>query len=359
MNNKILTVVITVGLLFSVKSYTQTCTQNLLTTSQASIAASGTTGFCLFCTVTNTSNVVDNNTATAATVVIPLGVGGAGYIEINLGATYTSGTRVGFLVDVNGGVAAALNSITLTAYNNSTVVGTANGGSLLNIVGLGGQQTVSAIFCGSYNKLRISMGSLAGLIATYNVYGVFVEDQCNFPGTCSGCNAGIISPLLSTTNINNVCGATTANLTTIAASNTPNNTSLSWHTAIPCTAANVVTTPSAVVAGTYYAAFKDTINNCYSGSAATAVTVAINALPSVAAITGSNVVDVGGNITLANATNGGVWSSSNTAIATINTTGVVTGIVSSTTTILYTVTNIYGCNNAAIFLITINPKSNG
>jgi hypothetical protein len=326
-----------------------------LTTSQASISASGTTGLCLFCSISNTSNVVDNNTATAATVSIPLGVSGAGYIEVNLGQTYTSGTRAGFLIDVNGGVAAALNSITITAYNNSTSVGSVSGSSLVNVVGLGGKQAVSGMFCSSYNKLRVSLGSVVGILAAYSVYGVFVEDQCNFPGACAGCNAGIIAPTLSTTSKANTCFTTTVDLTTITASNTPASTTLSWHTVTPCTAANVVGTPSAVAAGTYYAAFYDATNNCYSGSAATAVTATVNALPTVGANTGTTLTAVTLTTTLSNATSGGVWSSANTAIATVDASGVVTGVSANSVNISYTITNAFGCTASAITTVQINP----
>ncbi len=341
-------------------SFGQTCTQTLLTTSQASISSSGTTGLCLFCTVSNTSNVIDTGTATAATVSIPLGVGGAGYIEVNLGQTYSSGTRIGFLVDVNGGIASALNSVTLTAYNNSTTVGSISGSNLLNVVGLGGKQSVSGIFCGSYNKLRISLGSVTGILASYSVYGIYVEGQCNFPGACTGCNAGIIAPTLSATTKTNSCFATTVDLTTITASNTPGGTSLSWHTGTPCTAANVVSTPSAVAAGTYYAAFHDAVNNCYSGSAATAVTATVNPLSGTPSITGTTITAVGLTTTLSSSTSGGVWSSGTTSVATIGSlSGVVTGIIAGISTITYSVTDIYGCVNNNSVVVTINPKTNG
>ncbi len=58
--------------------------------------------------------------------------------------------------------------------------------------------------------------------------------------------------------------------------------------------------------------------------------------------------------TLFNSTPGGVWASSNTAVGTINDTGIVTPIVAGTTTISYTVTN--GCaSRTATKEVTVAP----
>jgi hypothetical protein len=105
------------------------------------------------------------------------------------------------------------------------------------------------------------------------------------------CVAGAAAPNLSATSISNVCPATTVNLTSITASNTPANTTLTWHSGTPATTANKIT-GTAVAAGTYYAAFFDATNNCYSGtsgSATTAVTVTITiCCPTITNTAGDN-----------------------------------------------------------------------
>lgn len=82
------------------------------------------------------------------------------------------------------------------------------------------------------------------------------------------CVAGTTAPLLSATSINSTCPATTVDLSTITASNTPANTELTWHTGTPATTANKIATADLVnrPAGTYFAAFFDATNNCYSGT---------------------------------------------------------------------------------------------
>jgi Secretion system C-terminal sorting domain len=78
------------------------------------------------------------------------------------------------------------------------------------------------------------------------------------------CNAGTSSPALNVSSLSNVCPATTANLSTVTASNTPAGTSLEWHTSATPSALTKITTTTAVIAGTYYATFYDATNRCYS-----------------------------------------------------------------------------------------------
>ena len=54
------------------------------------------------------------------------------------------------------------------------------------------------------------------------------------------------------------------------------------------------------------------------------------------------------------ATAGGSWASSNTAIATINSSGLVNGVSVGTATISYTITNANGCTTIVTTNITVN-----
>jgi len=78
-----------------------------------------------------------------------------------------------------------------------------------------------------------------------------------------------------------------------------------------------------------------TVTIYYSvGSCAVSKSVTVN--PTPAPITGPSVVSVGGTITLSDATPGGLWICGS-PIATITTTGMVTGVSSGTVNIYYTV----------------------
>ena len=92
-------------------------------------------------------------------------------------------------------------------------------------------------------------------------------------------------------------------------------------------------------------------NSC--GTASTMTTVNIGAVVTAGTISGPSVVCTGATITLTDAVAGGVWSSSNPAVATVGSTGIVTGITAGTTNISYTVTGSCGTATATK-AVTVN-----
>jgi len=87
-------------------------------------------------------------------------------------------------------------------------------------------------------------------------------------------------------------------------------------------------------------------NITYSvGSISSSITVTVN--PYVGAITGTPIVSEGGYITLNDGTTGGVWSSSDTSVATVGSgTGTVAGVSTGTVEISYTVIGSCGTGRA-------------
>ena len=115
-----------------------------------------------------------------------------------------------------------------------------------------------------------------------------------------------------------------------------------------------------------------TSNACVTPTTATAtstpITMTVNTVPTVEPITGATSVSIDASATFTSAPAGGVWNSSNTAVATVNSSGVVTGISTGTATISYTVTN--GCGpttvtkevsvlNLAKYCLVYKPIRNG
>jgi trimeric autotransporter adhesin len=85
------------------------------------------------------------------------------------------------------------------------------------------------------------------------------------------------------------------------------------------------------------------VNPC--GTSFVVQPMAVNPMPVVPAITGVTHQCEFASSTLSDATTGGTWSSSNTAVATVgSSSGVVTGVAAGTTTINYLFTSSAGCS---------------
>lgn len=129
---------------------------------------------------------------------------------------------------------------------------------------------------------------------------------------------------------------------------------------VTTTSGNAVTVsaPTANAGGFIYAlvSVRDASSSSCSNTVTGSATITINSLPTIAAITGAtNPVCAGSTINLSSTTIGGVWSSSDIALATINSvSGIVTGVATGIPNILYTVTNSNGCINVVSSQITVN-----
>ncbi len=96
-------------------------------------------------------------------------------------------------------------------------------------------------------------------------------------------------------------------------------------------------------------------NACGASIATHSMTILGSATP----ITGVDSVGVGFTRTLGESVTGGIWTTDDTAIATVDTAGLVTGIAVGTVNITYTVTNYCGTSNAVITMHVGNPPSAG
>ncbi len=108
---------------------------------------------------------------------------------------------------------------------------------------------------------------------------------------------------------------------------------------------------TAVPAGSS-ATLRWTISNSPCTPSTDDIVLTNNELPVVASITGTSDLTVGTTTTLNCTTAGGSWSSSATAVATVNA-GVVTGVTAGTATISYTVTDGNGCSKSSTLDVTV------
>ncbi|MES2704533.1 MAG: Ig-like domain-containing protein [Bacteroidota bacterium] len=114
------------------------------------------------------------------------------------------------------------------------------------------------------------------------------------------------------------------------------------------TASGVLT---GLTAGTATVTYSVT-NICGTTMATKVITV--NPTPDPGMLSGPPRVCAGSAITLTSSVPGGTWSSSNTAAATVTSTGIVTGIAAGVTTISYTLSNAW-CTAHVTQIVTVDP----
>ncbi len=191
-------------------------------------------------------------------------------------------------------------------------------------------------------------GVVTGTSAGTELISYVVSNVC---GTSIATASVTVNPLPHAGTIsgpNNVCGG---GATITLASTVPGGV---WS------ASNGVATvsPAGVVTGV--TSGLDTISYAYTNVCGTDVTtyvVTVDAAPDAGTISGPGEVCAGSAITLASTVSGGVWSSSNTALASVSSSGSVNGVSSGTAVITYTFTNSCG-SDIAIYPVTINPSPN-
>ena len=126
-----------------------------------------------------------------------------------------------------------------------------------------------------------------------------------------------------------------------------------WNSATPSVAGvSTAGLLTGLSAGTTVISY--TVVNDKGCSTTSQVLVTIKSLPAVANITGTTSLCVGSTPALANTTVSGVWSSASPTVATVGTTGIVTGLTAGTSVVSYSVTNANGCVNTVSTKITIN-----
>ncbi len=196
-------------------------------------------------------------------------------------------------------------------------------------------------------------------------YGVPAYNYVWTPGPVSGSPA-TVNPTTTTTytlTVTDLCGITTGGTVTI----TVNPTSPINGVLTMCTG-NSTTLTDATAGGTWSSsttgvatvgAATGIVNGVSAGTSTITYTTAtgckafavVTVTPLPVAITGTTSMCQGSTASLFDATTGGAWSSSNTAIATVSASGVVTGVSGGTATITY---GTPGC--VATITVTVNPS---
>jgi gliding motility-associated-like protein len=320
---------------------TNSATSTLTISSISGAPITGATSLCVGATTT-LANTNPNGAWTTSNPAV------ASVSPSGLVTGLTAGTAIiTYTVTANGCSSASTSPVTVNALPTVGVIsGTTNGcvGSTITLSNTtsGGVWTTSNSAVASVSAAGVVTGLAAGTATiTYTV-------------TTNGCTNSATSTLtISSISGAPITGATSlcVGATTTLANTNPNGVWTTSNSAVASVSPSGLVT--GIAAGTATITYTVTANGCSSASTSL---VTVNALPTVGAITGTTNGCVGSSITLSNTTPGGVWTTSNSTVASISATGVVTGIAAGTTTITYTVT-ANGCTNTATSTLTISSTS--
>lgn len=231
----------------------------------------------------------------------------------------------------------------------------------LTTVCVGGSITLSDATPGgmwsSSDPAVATVGSSTGIVTGITT-GTFIvtysyTDVSGCTGIATSVDTVVLAPpVLPITGPTSLCVGTSGTMTDATAGGTWGT----WTSSTPSVATIDASTGvvDAIAAGTTVISF-----NFISASGCSSIvttTLTVNALPSVAPITGTARECVGATTTLSNATTGGTWISGDITVATVgSTTGIVTGVAAGTVAITYTYTNSLGCSGIATIENTVDP----
>ena len=283
--------------------------EHTITVSAAS-AISGSSTVCTGSTITLTG------TPTGGT----WSVGVSGIATVSTGGIVTGVTAGVTNVYYSGGGCFAYHYVTVNAAAAISGASAVCGGSTISLTGTpsGGTWSVGGSSIATVSSVGVVTGVAAGVT---NIY--YLNGGCYAYQTVTVNAAAAISGVAA------LCTGSTISLTGSPAGGT---WSVGSSTTATVSSGGVVTGLSAGVTNVYY----------FNGGCYAYHYVTVNTAP--APISGSSAICIGSTITLTDAITGGSWFSGNTALATVSSGGVVTGVAAGLLNIYYTMgTTLSGC----------------
>jgi type IX secretion system substrate protein/SdrD B-like protein len=287
-------------------------------------------------TVSGTSTITGPSTVcVGSAITLSDASGGGSWISSN--TTIGTVTSVGVVTGVSAGViniyytgggCGAYHTVTVTGGASITGPSTVCVGSTITLSDAtgGGSWTSNDT---SVGKVGLTSGVVTGMSAgTCTIY--------YFAGGCYAYHTVTVTGASPITGPSVVCVGSTISLSDA----TPGGTWTSGNTAVATVDAS----------GNVTGITNGTVNIYYlAGGCYTYHTVTVSG---TSVISGLSSVCAGNTITLVDATPGGSWTSSDTTIATVNSTGVVTGVSPGVVTIYY---SIGGCGSFKVITVDASP----
>jgi len=281
-------------------------------------------------TVTSTSASItgSTNVCVGATTALSYPVGGGTWSSSNAAIGSVAATT-GIVTGINVGSVTITYTIISGCYKTIALLVKATPASISGAATLcaGTTTTLSDATTGgtwsSSNTGIATVGSGSGVVTGVSNGTTAIS----YIISSSGCFVTQTETVSSSTGISgtlSVCAGSTTTLSSSVGGGT-------WSSS----STGVATIGSSTGVVTGVAAGASVISYNTGGGCVGTVTVTVNA--AAGPITGASLLCVGATVTLSNGTGGGTWSSSNTSVATIGSSGIVTGVSTGTSTISYSI----------------------
>jgi len=263
-------------------------TTNLITPAYPAVIDGTLTGIsgvaCVGCSVSNTNNLIDNNTNNFAEIILTVGVASSGSVAVkDVVSDYPAGTFAGFDIENSALIGVGLlNGASISTYLNG-VLQESNGGGLISLTLLSStRQIVGFTTTKAFDEVRFTASNLVGVnLGTTRIYNAIVR------GVSA---AGVTAPIIPTASANatNNCPTATVNLNSLVTSSTPVGATLLWFTNNAHTG-TAYATPTTATAGTYYAFYYDSVKDCYSLASAPVTVTITTCCPTITNVVGNNI----------------------------------------------------------------------
>lgn len=291
----------------------------------------------------------------------------------NMGGTWSSSNTSVATINANGEVNAVSAGTTTISYMVNGCGGTFTATKTLTVSPNANAGTVSGSsnMCTSTTSTFTSNGDAGGIwsssntaVATVNANGLVTAVSAGTASityqTSRGCNGPVSSSLTVTVSTSSSAGTITGSASVCAGSTislssngTAGGTWLSSNTSIATVSASGVVT--GVNPGNVTISYR--VIGC-GGTFTATKAISVTARANAGSISGNTPLCINTTSTYtSNGTTGGVWGSSNTAVATVSATGLVKGISAGTATISYTVTSACGTTTSTK-VVTIKANAN-
>src|SRR5690606_14022743 len=322
----------------------------------------GGSGISLGGGVINELYAIDNDLATFSSLNGLVGLGNT----ISQSAHFATRSNVGDAATITFSVPPALlqlslfNNVVINTYAgldptpvSSTSLSSLLSLDLLGLLSSGGRYTVSVVPGGQFDRIEVSVATGVSLLSSFRVHEI------------QRTPAKPVTPI-AYPDVIEICDGETVS---ISAASSSAGSMLRWYDAVND---GVLLRESATNSDTfttdplYYTSNTDTVflyvaaswdSGCFAESERTKIAIIVNPKPEVSPISGVTSICENETTMLSSEIVDGVWVSLDEGIATIDTSGMVTGIAVGTATIQYSVAGPNSlCTTTVETQITIRPR---